>query len=185
MSSIQNISGQKFRLEPNETIRIPIRFEFVYCKYASREFSLKFSEGSEVPFNTRKKIRLNEETQLIYLINTSNQVLDIELVIGYGDYMDDSTTIDDIIDVQSTPMAYTLTPENLPKEYKIGENGYVELNPINNSLIRIQNISENNLRLFSKNGFILLPYGVEEISLKSNFRIYGEVDSEFVFGGFN
>lgn len=215
-----------------ETIEHRATFNFLYCKSANGKFTVQFKDGEKIPFNVNCYKKRLETTQSFYIINENNFELDIEMIVGFGDYGDNSTVISQdvrVVNSETEQLNVVCTPgENFPvinaagqnlkienasgkpleikqasetnfaichKKYKvsiapfeavIGSDGTLNITQLTGcTTSRIQNVSSHNMRLYSANGFILAPMGVEELSLSEAFKIYGTAGDKVVVGGFN
>lgn len=186
------------------TIEHKATFNFLYCKSANGKFTVQFKDGEKIPFNVNCYKKRLETTQSFYIINENDFELDIEMIVGFGDYGDNSTTIAqdvrvinseteqlNVVCIPAAGVDFIVSPKKYrisvtPFEAAIGSDGSLTVSQITGGAIsRIQNISSRNMRLYSKNGFILAPMGIEELSLSESFKIYGTAGDKVVIGGFS
>lgn len=184
----------------NKTVEIKVTFDFIYCKKSNGNFSLRFKDGEFVPFNVNCHKRRQEAVQGFYVENPNDFELDVEMVVGFGDYGDSSTVINQEVKVINAPdiplvvridestsaniveTSYTLrTIERL----NIGSNGSLSFDPKGAKKVRIQNLTGGYLALYSQKGFVMPHLGVEELTLSAAFSVYGSQNGEVVFARFD
>ena len=133
---------------------------------------------------------LNHVATYVQLFNQDvNNPLTVKFAAGIGTIDDSRMTVSGAVSVQNyneepltvTNNVYTL---GIPVTYTIDSTGEVELDPAGAKLTRVQNTGTNNLRLYVADGFILAPFGIEEITLNAPFKIYGAEGDTLVFGRF-
>lgn len=133
---------------------------------------------------------LNYTATYIQLFNQDlNNPLTVKFAMGIGTIDDSRLTVSGTVLVANangepltvTNEVYTL---GIAQTVTIDNSGEVELDPAGAKFTRIQNTGSNNLRLYAADGFILAPFGIEEITLNAPFKIYGAEGDTLVFGRF-
>lgn len=185
-----NVTNKKQIIKANQTLVERGTSNFFYCNQSSAPFTLRLSDGSSLIMSSRRKIKLQEPLDIFYLENDSNKDIELNYTMGFGEFSDESLFVEGEINVSSSENKHVnilqkkLKISQFPQELTIGVDGFIELNPSLFAWCRIQNISSNNMRLYSASGFILCPLGTEELQLKEPFKVYGSVGDKLVFGGF-
>lgn len=113
--------------------------------------------------------------------------LTVTVAIGIGDIQDNRFSVSGAVSIcnyNNTPLMTQPQPYSLLsiEQKTFGMAGNLTLTaPAGAKFCRIQNISAtDNMTLYDANGFILLPYGSEEIPFAENIKVYGSEDEQFV-----
>lgn len=186
-----NVTNKKQIILAGQTLIERGTSNFFYCNQSSAPFTLRMSDGSSLIMSSRRKIKMQEPLDIFYLENTSDQDINLEYTMGFGEFSDDSMYIEGEIFVASTQDKHVnILPKKLsiktpPSELTIGVDGSLTIDPCQFAFCRLQNISTNNMRLYVQNGFVISPMGIEELQIKEPFVVYGIAGDKLVFGGFN
>ena len=113
--------------------------------------------------------------------------LDVVVAMGIGDVQDNRFSVSGSVAISNynnTPLMTQSQPYSLlsiSKETFPGTGDVAITAPAGAKFCRIQNVSSsNNIVLYDADGFIVLPYGTEEIPLASDFTVYGASGESFV-----
>lgn len=179
----------KFHVEAGKTLSVGTTFSFIYCKRTNGSFYIKFKDGQDLPFNENCYYRRPDTVNSLFIYNPNDFELIVEMVFAFGEYGDNSTTISQKLQIIN---AIDESLDVNEKQYKLkaieeitfDDTGVLNIDPAGAKKIRIQNISNSNVKLYSANGFILIPLGTEELTLSSAFNVYGNSGDKIVFARF-
>lgn len=164
---------------------------FAILYTSSQNLSIDFGgSGGATPIWQGMKYKSEVILPYVQLFNRDTlNSLTVTICMGIGDIEDNRLSVSGSVSVtnyNNEPLATTLatyTPASVT-EVTLDANGEATLDPAGAKFTRIQNTSTNNMRLYAADGFILLPNGVEELTLNASFKVYGTIGDKLVFGRF-
>lgn len=165
---------------------------FAILYTSSQNLSIDFGgSGGATPIWQGMKYKSEVILPYVQLFNRDLiNSLTVTICMGIGDIEDNRLSVSGSVGVtnyNNEPLATTLstyTPVAIT-EVTIPASGEVTLDPAGAKFTRLQNTSSNDVRLYAADGFILTPNSTEELTLTTDFKVYGTAGDKLVFGRFN